>query len=299
MSRSPSEDRRWSRNPSTGSDLSISNRGRSMSGSASSSRSNAVSEQRGRRVVLEQRDRREVSAQPYRRGVSEQRARREVFEQLGSREVSEKRGRQSRSREYHSGRERPQRRSLSRSVSSSRRRSSTSVSREYFSSHSVSRRRDSPSPVRKTIMNQREPKRKEVSAATEAAIAAKRRKYGKSIGTGKSMKKLKPGFVYNGGKPRRRYRPGQKAIREIRKYQMSTELLLRKLPFSRLVREITEKISPVPIRFQAIAMECLQTATETYIIQLFEDANQCTIHAKRVTLFPKDVQLALRIRRGI
>jgi len=138
----------------------------------------------------------------------------------------------------------------------------------------------------------RKPKRK-VQATGENAAAPKRRKHEKV------KRNLKPGFVYNAGKPRRRYKPGQNALKEIRKYQMSTELLLRKLPFSRVVREITERISPVPIRFQALAMECLQTAAETYLVQLFEDANQCTVHAKRVTLFPKDIQLALRIRRSM
>jgi len=140
------------------------------------------------------------------------------------------------------------------------------------------------------IQIMRVPKRK-VIARDENAPGQKKRKYPKSNA------KLKPGFVNNGGKPRRRYKPGQGALKEIRKYQMSTELLLRKLPFSRLVREITEKITPTPTRFQALAMECLQTAAETYLVHLFEDANQCTIHAKRVTLFPKDIHLALRIRR--
>jgi len=140
----------------------------------------------------------------------------------------------------------------------------------------------------------RQTQRKATPTATgEASHVAKKRK------CTKTMRELKQGYVYNGGKPEKRYKPGQKAITPIRKYQMSAELIVRKLPFSRLVREITEYIFPVPIRFQALAMECLQTAVETYLVHLFEDANQCTIHAKRVTLFPKDMQLALRIRRSI
>jgi len=215
---------------------------------------------------------------------------------------SNRRSSRSHSREHSNQRERrrmslsrsasPRRRSSvsSRRRSASSRRSSVSSRRNYNSSHSVSQRRESI--PRMPLKKMRKPKRK-VGAMGEDVAAPKRRKVAKTV------KNLKPGFVYNGGKPRRRYKPGQKALKEIRKYQMSTELLLRKLPFSRIVREITEKISPVPIRFQALAMECLQTAAETYLVQLFEDANQCTLHAKRVTLFPKDMQLALRIRRSI
>jgi len=175
--------------------------------------------------------------------------------------------------------------SLSRSPSPIRRRPSTSVSRESYRSKKLSNKnRPSQQKPDKEVH-----KRKMNSMEDETSVPAKRQK----------SREKKPGFVKNGGKSRKRYKPGEGALREIRKYQMSTELLLRKLPFSRLVREITEKITPVPIRFQALAMECLQTAAETYLVQLFEDANQCTIHAKRVTLFPKDMQLALRIRRSI
>jgi len=137
-------------------------------------------------------------------------------------------------------------------------------------------------------------KRNLLSAVERAAFAARNERKSSN-----QKKRLKPGWVNNGGKPRKRFKPGQGALREIRKYQMSTDLLLRKLPFSRLVREITEKMTPVPIRFQGLAMECLQTAVETFIIQLFEDAYMCTLHAKRVTLFPKDIQLAMRIRRSL
>jgi len=104
-----------------------------------------------------------------------------------------------------------------------------------------------------------------------------------------------------GEKPKkRRYKPGMLALKEIRKYQKSTELLIRKLPFSRLVREITTEVAPQreDMRFQGLAMEALQTATENYMTALFEDTNLCAIHAKRVTVYPKDMQLALRIRRS-
>ncbi len=92
-----------------------------------------------------------------------------------------------------------------------------------------------------------------------------------------------------------RYRPGTVALREIRKYQKSTELLLRKLPFQRLVREIAQDLNP-KIRFQSSSILALQEASEAFIVGLFEDANLCAIHAKRVTVMPKDLQLARRIR---
>jgi len=92
-----------------------------------------------------------------------------------------------------------------------------------------------------------------------------------------------------------RYRPGTVALREIRKYQKSTELLLRKRPFQRLVREVAEKFKS-EIRFQSSAIGALQEASEAYLVGLFEDTNLCAIHAKRVTIMPKDIQLARRIR---
>jgi len=93
----------------------------------------------------------------------------------------------------------------------------------------------------------------------------------------------------------RRFRPGTVALREIRRYQKSTELLIRKLPFQRLVREIAQEFKS-DLRFQGSAIMALQEATEAYIVSLFEDTNLCAIHAKRVTIMPKDIQLARRIR---
>ena len=92
-----------------------------------------------------------------------------------------------------------------------------------------------------------------------------------------------------------RFRPGTVALREIRRYQKSTELLIRKLPFQRLVREIAQDFK-TDLRFQASAIAALQEASESYLVGLFEDTNLCAIHAKRVTIMPKDVQLARRIR---
>merc|ERR1712224_454880 len=92
-----------------------------------------------------------------------------------------------------------------------------------------------------------------------------------------------------------RYRPGTVALREIRKYQKSTELLIRKLPFQRLVREIAQDFK-TDLRFQSSAVMALQEASEAYLVGLFEDTNLCAIHAKRVTIMPRDVHLARRIR---
>jgi histone H3 len=105
---------------------------------------------------------------------------------------------------------------------------------------------------------------------------------------------------------------GTVALREIRRYQKSTELLIRKLPFQRLVREIAQDFKS-DLRFQSSAIGALQESVEAYLVSLFEDTNLCAIHAKRVTirksnlparflistdnyLESKDIQLARRLR---
>ena len=94
---------------------------------------------------------------------------------------------------------------------------------------------------------------------------------------------------------KKRYRPGTVALREIRRYQKSTDLLIRKLPFQRLVREIVQVLK-ADLRVQAAAVIALQEAAEAYMVGIFEDVQCCAVHAKRVTIMPKDVQLARRIR---
>ncbi|KXL43891.1 hypothetical protein M433DRAFT_294867 [Acidomyces richmondensis BFW] len=102
------------------------------------------------------------------------------------------------------------------------------------------------------------------------------------------------------GRKKPRYKPGTVALREIRRYQKSTELLMAKLPFSRLqVREISLNMAPVAsgvTRWQSQAIQALQEAAEAFLVHLFEDTNLCAIHAKRVTIMQKDIQLARRIR---
>ena len=93
----------------------------------------------------------------------------------------------------------------------------------------------------------------------------------------------------------RRFRPGTRAFLEIRKFQKSTNLLIRRLPFARLVKEITQHFHH-DLRWRKDAIEALQVAAEDYIIHILEDANLCAIHAKRVTIQPKDLQLSRRIR---
>ena len=109
----------------------------------------------------------------------------------------------------------------------------------------------------------------------------------------KAARKTAP--ATGGVKKPHRFRPVTVALREIRKYQKSTDLLLRKLPFQRLVREIAQEFK-ADLRFQSSAVLALQEAAEAYLVGLFEDTNLCAIHAKRVTIMTKDLQLARRIR---
>jgi len=103
-------------------------------------------------------------------------------------------------------------------------------------------------------------------------------------------------------KPRRkRFRPGTRALKEIRKYQKSHNLLIPSLPFSRLVREVAQSTAVTTagiqdLRFQSGALLALQEAAEAYLVTLFEDTVLCSIHAKRVTIMARDMMLARRIR---
>ena len=98
-----------------------------------------------------------------------------------------------------------------------------------------------------------------------------------------------------GVKKATRWRPGTVALREIRRFQKSTDLLLKRAPFQRLVREIAQETKS-ELRFQSSAVMAMQEASESYMVGLFEDTNLCAIHAKRVTIMPKDMQLARRLR---
>ena len=109
---------------------------------------------------------------------------------------------------------------------------------------------------------------------------------------------MRMGFQEKGGvrKPRR-YRPGTVALRQIRKYQKSTDLLIRKLPFQRLVREVALNIKP-GLRFQSTAILALQEASEAFLVTMFDKVNLCAIHGNRVTIKPKDIILWKRMMGG-
>jgi histone H3 len=96
---------------------------------------------------------------------------------------------------------------------------------------------------------------------------------------------------------KRRAKPGMKALKEIKKYQASVDFLIKKLPFQRIVREIAEDCNPTQggMRFTVGALEALQVASESFMVDLFEASNICSIHGKRVTIFPKDVRAAKAI----
>jgi histone H3 len=98
-----------------------------------------------------------------------------------------------------------------------------------------------------------------------------------------------------GVKKPHRYRPGTVALREIRRFQKSTEALIANAPFYRVVREISQDYK-ADLRFQGKALAALQEATEAYLTGLFADASLCAIHGKRVTIMPKDIKLARKIR---
>lgn len=129
--------------------------------------------------------------------------------------------------------------------------------------------------------------RKEFSDSSKGTKSSKS-KGGKGIGKGAPKLPRKD-------RTTGRYRPGAAALQEIRKYQKSTDLLIRKLPFQRLVREIAHDFV-ADCRFQKDAILALQEAAEAYLVGLFEDSNLCAIHAKRVTIMPKDMKLARRLR---
>mmetsp|Transcript_34919 Transcript_34919/g.62784 ORF Transcript_34919/g.62784 Transcript_34919/m.62784 type:complete len:153 (+) Transcript_34919:60-518(+) len=126
--------------------------------------------------------------------------------------------------------------------------------------------------------------RKSKSPKKLGSIQAQSNRVGSSSGQAQSSHK------------KHRFRPGTVALKEIRKYQKSTELLIRKIPFVRLVREISLEMLHQPYRWQAEAVLALQEASEDFLVHLFEDCNLCAIHAKRVTIMPKDLYLARRIR---
>ena len=115
----------------------------------------------------------------------------------------------------------------------------------------------------------------------------------------KSFKTRGRSHQHGGVKKPHRFRPGTVALRQIRKYQKSTDLLIRKLPFQRLVKEIVHKAFPnLDLRFQSTALLTLQEAAESFLVNMFNDVNLIAIHGNRVTIYPKDIKLWKRLMGG-
>ena len=115
----------------------------------------------------------------------------------------------------------------------------------------------------------------------------------------RARQKKKTGQNQEGGRTKKRYRPGTVALREIWRYQKKTELLIRKLPFCRYCQEVAQDVKPsslLNMRFSPLAFDALQEAAEAYLVGLFEDTVLCCVHAKRVTIQLKDIILARCIR---
>ncbi|KAM0688019.1 hypothetical protein COBT_000722 [Conglomerata obtusa] len=97
------------------------------------------------------------------------------------------------------------------------------------------------------------------------------------------------------GKTTRKFKPGAVAIREIRKYQKTTEMLLRRLPFQRFCREVASKYKP-DCRFKLETLSAVQESMENFLTNVFEEANMCVKHCNRVTLMPKDLKLVYKMK---
>ena len=148
-------------------------------------------------------------------------------------------------------------------------------------------------------------------SAVEEIVASRRRN---AVGQNKKSRTPKPstGAKFSANNKKRaakaarerkphRFRPGTVALREIRRLQKSTDLLIRKVPFQRVVKEIADDFKRNtpgdPPRWQAVAMLATQVQAEHYVTYLFEDAHHATFHRKAVTIMPKDMQFARRLRR--
>ena len=94
----------------------------------------------------------------------------------------------------------------------------------------------------------------------------------------------------------RRRAAGEAALAEIRELQATTHLLIPRTNFERVVREVASDLNP-DLRFQSSAVGALQEATEAMSVSLFQDMNHAASHAGRTTVMPKDLRLAMRLRR--
>lgn len=154
-----------------------------------------------------------------------------------------------------------------------------------------------PKMARKTAPGSAQKGKVRKTAADGNGTPTKARKTNATVA--KTNTNVQPGDPTPTGR-RRRYKPGTVALKEIRRYQRSYDLLIAKLPFARLVREVALDLLPADVgselRWQSHAIQALQEAAEAFLVHLFEDTNLCALHAKRVTIMQKDIQLARRIR---
>eukprot|EP00249_Psilotum_nudum_P008029 c20996_g1_i1 orf=300-758(-) len=147
------------------------------------------------------------------------------------------------------------------------------------------------------MARQRKPKnptRASAAASSSSAVS----QLAAEIGS-QTARRTAPSTSTPASRKRHRFRPGTVALREIRFYQKCFSLLIPALPFARLVKEMTLYFSRDVSRWTAEALVALQEAAEDFIVHLFEDTNLCAIHAKRVTIMTKDMQLARRLRGAI
>lgn len=160
--------------------------------------------------------------------------------------------------------------------------------------HTVNRREKAQKQLKKAVDAPRPEIGKSTSASKETKKHKKAQEAARAVSPARRAATVAD--VTAPAKRKHRFRPGTVALREIRHYQKSTEMLLRKAPFIRLVRELTHKMYPeLQTRFGASALACMQEASESHLTELFENTNLAAIHAKRVTIMPTDMQLANRL----
>jgi|TARA_B110000305_G_C19069059_1_gene460768 histone H3 len=140
------------------------------------------------------------------------------------------------------------------------------------------------------------PKGKNAASKIDSKAKGKGKPTSKKTGPAKGgVKPAASQKSQDGERKKMRFRPGTVALREIKRYQKSTNLLLPRASFQRVVRSICHEIDNT-LRCQAQALLALQEATEAYLVGVFEDANLCCVHAKRMTIMKQDMELARRIR---
>ncbi|XWS76895.1 hypothetical protein CRYUN_Cryun01aG0217200 [Craigia yunnanensis] len=145
----------------------------------------------------------------------------------------------------------------------------------------------------KHIAAKKQKRKPSAAAAASPSTASPKTRSSRVGGTRKTGGQATPS--QGASKKPHRFRPGTRALQEIRKYQKTTKPLIPAASFIREVRAISYQLAPQINRWQAEALVAIQEAAEDYLVQLFGDAMLCAFHAKRVTLMKKDIQLARRL----